>query len=133
MIRGIIFPTQDGMGARRYAAGDFGQMGIHGFGADGGQHEARCRTTRRADRAKRIRPLLAGIAGGTGPGATSGPKPGERAPLTNTRVHRENRPPDGFPARLTLEPDFEGPALRGLGGRRRYGLAEVFLNVSCAP
>ena len=47
-------------------------------------------------------------------------------------IRRENRPPDGFLVRLTLEPDLDGFALRGLRDRRRYRRAEVFLKASCA-
>lgn len=106
------------MRSGRDAAGDFGQMGRHGFGVDGGQDEPRRNATFGADGAKKIGPLIAGIAGRTGPGAASGPEPGEGSLLADPC--------------FVLEPDFQRLALRGFGDRRLYSCAEFFLNVSCA-
>ena len=47
MIRGIISPTNG-----RDAARDFGQVGRHGLGVDGGQDQACRNTACRADRAE---------------------------------------------------------------------------------
>ena len=41
MIRGIIFPTQDGVGSFSHSAGDPGQMRVQRPGVGEGQHEAR--------------------------------------------------------------------------------------------
>jgi len=106
------------MRSRRYAAGDFGQVGRHGFSVCGGQDQTRCNAPFGADGSKKIGPLIAGIAGGTGPGATFGPKPGEGSLLADPC--------------FVLEPDFQWLAVSGFGDRRRYCRAEVFLNVSCA-
>ena len=132
MIRGIIFPTQDGMGSGCDGARDFDEVGRHRLGVDGGQDQACGNASCRTDRAEDIRPLIARIAGCAGSGAAPGPDPGQCALLANARVCRENHPPDGFLARLTLEPDFEGSALRSLGDRHLYRRAKVFLNASCA-
>ena len=109
---------EHGMGAGSDAAGNFRQVGIHRCGADDGQDQSRRNSARGADRAEKIGPLIAGIARGTGPGAASGPDEGERPLLTDPC--------------FILEPDFVWAALGGLGDRRRYRRAEVFLNASCA-
>lgn len=101
-----------------YAAGDFGEVGRHGLGVDGGQDQTCCNAPFGADGAKKIGPLIAGIAGRPGPGATSGPEPGEGSLLANPC--------------LVLEPDFQRLALRGRRDRRSYCRAEVFLNAACA-
>jgi len=44
---------EHGMGTDCDVSRDFREVGIHGFSADKGQHEAHCRTTRRADRANK--------------------------------------------------------------------------------
>ena len=118
MIRGIIFPTQDGMGSGCDAVGDFRQMSVHGRGVDEGKDQRRCEPARGADGPEDIGPLIAGIAGCPGSGAASGPDTGEGSLL-----------PDPC---FILEPDFEGSAPRGLRDRNLYRLAEVFLNGSCA-
>jgi len=51
--RGINHPADGFPDERCDVSRDFRHVGIHGFRADKGQHEAHCRTTRRADRAKK--------------------------------------------------------------------------------
>ena len=113
MIRGIISPTNGRDGAR-----DFGQVGRHRLGVDGGQDQACGHAAGRADRAKQIGPLIACVARRTGSGAAPGPDAGERALLAD--------------ARFILEPDLQRlvPCPRGDRCRTRFG--EVFLNASCA-
>jgi hypothetical protein len=93
-------------------------VGRHCLSVDRGQDQTRCNAPFGADGPKKIGPLIAGIAGRTGPGATSGPKPGEDSLLADPC--------------FILKPDFQRFALRRLGNRRLYRRAEVFLNVSCA-
>ena len=118
MIRGIIFPTQDAMCSGRNAARDFGQVGRHRLGVDGGQDQTCGNTARRADGTEDIRPLIAGVAWRTRSRAASGPEPRQCALLADPR--------------FILEPDFDGFALRSLRDCRRYRRAEVFLKASCA-
>ena len=127
MIRGIISPTNGRDGAR-----DFGQVGRHRLGVDGGQDQACGHAAGRADRAKQIGPLIACVARRTGSGAAPGPDAGQGSLLADPGVRRENRPPDGFLVRLTLEPDLDGFALRSLRDRRRYRRTAVFLKASWA-
>ena len=101
MIRGIIFPTQDGMGTGGDGARDLGEMGVHRLGVDGGQDQARSGTARGADGTEQIRPLIAGIARCARSAAALGPDARQRALLADPRVRRENSPPDCFLARLT--------------------------------
>ena len=117
MIRGIIFPTQGAMCSGRDAARDFGQMGRHRLGVDGGQDQACRNASCRTDRAEDMGPLIARIARRPGSGAAPGPDPGEGSLLPH--------------ARFILEPDLDGFALRSLRDRRRYR-TEVFLKASWA-
>ena len=96
MIRGIISPTNG-----RDAARDFGQVGRHHLGVDGGQDQACRNPARRADGPEQIGPLIACVARRTGSGATPGPDPGQGSLLPHARVRRENSSPDCFLARLT--------------------------------
>ena len=109
---------EDAMCSGRDAARDFGQVGRHRLGVDGGQDQACRNASCRADRAEDIRPLIARIARRTGSGAAPGPDAGERALLPH--------------ARFILEPDLDGFALRSLRDRRRYRRTEVFLKASWA-
>ena len=101
MIRGIIFPTQDGVGSFSHSAGDPGQMRVQRPGVGEGQHEARSCGASGADGTEDAAPLVSHVAPGPGPCAASGSDAGESAVLADPRVRRENRPPDGFLARLT--------------------------------
>ena len=76
--------------------------------------------------------MIAGVAGRAGSGAAPGPDAGQGALLADARVRRENNPPDGFLARLTLEPDFKRLVPRPRRDHCRTRLGEVFLNASCA-
>ena len=118
MIRGIIFPTQDTMRTGRDAACDFGQMGSHGIGVDGGQDQTGHCPSRRADGSEQISPLIARIARSAGPCSAPGPDSRQRA----------LRPNPCF----ILEPDLDGLALSCLRDRSLYSRAEVFLKASCA-
>ena len=113
MIRGIISPTNGRDGAR-----DFGQVGRHRLGVDGGQDQACGHAAGRADRAKQIGPLIACVARRTGSGAAPGPDAGQGSLLADP----------GF----ILEPDLDGFALRSLRDRRRYRRTAVFLKASWA-
>jgi hypothetical protein len=108
-----------GMGTGGDAAGDFREVGVHRLGVDGRQDQPCRGATCGADGPEDVGPLVAGIAGCAGSGAAPGPDAGERALLAN--------------ARFILKPEFERPAPRGLGDRRRYRFGEVFLNAACAP
>ena len=99
-------------------ARDFGQVGRHRLGVDGGQDQACRNASRRADRAEDIRPLIAGVARRTRSRAALGPESRQRALLAN--------------ACFILEPDLDGFALRSLRDRRRYRRTEVFLKASWA-
>ena len=117
-------------------AGYLGQVGTHRRRVDD-RRDQPCRSaTRRADRAKEVRPLIAGVAGCAGPAATPGPDAGEGSLLTHPGVRRENSPPDCFLARLT--PGTRSPAARPvpapcpLRDRGGYRFGEVFLNAACA-
>ena len=101
MIRGIIFPTQDGVGSFSHSAGDPGQMRVQRPGVGEGQHEARSCGAPGADGTEDAAPLVSRVAPGPGPCAASGPDAGQSAVLTDPRVRREIRPPHGFLARLT--------------------------------
>ena len=103
MIRGIIFPTQDSVRARCYGQSNLGEMQVHRLGVGAGQDEVCGHAASGAGRAEEIGPFVAGVPYGAGPGPARSPDPGERALLADPCVRRENRPPDGFLARLTLE------------------------------
>ena len=107
MIRGIIFPTQDGVSARHHGACNLGEMGVHRGGVDERQHQTGGGAAARADRAKQIGPFVSGISWRTGSAAARRPDPGERALLAYSGVRRENRPPDGFLVRLTPGTRFQ--------------------------
>ena len=92
---------EDAMGSGRDAARDFGQVGRHRLGVDGGQDQACRNPARRADGPKQIGPLIACVARRTGSGATPGPDPGQGSLL----------PHAGF----ILEPDLDRFALRACG------------------
>lgn len=109
---------EDAMCSGRDGARDFGQVGRHRLGVDGGQDQACRNASCRTDRAEDIRPLITCVARRTGSGAAPGPDAGQGSLLADP----------GF----ILEPDFDGFALRSLRDRRRYRRAEVFLNASCA-
>ena len=99
-------------------AGDLDQVGVHRRRVDEGQDQPRSDAAGRADCAKQICPLIAGVAGRAGPCAASGPDAGEGS----LPAH----------ARFILEPYLQRlvPCPRGDRGGCRCG--EVFLNVSCA-
>ena len=75
-------------------------------------------------------PLGACVAHRTGAAAAPGPDAGQGALLAEAGVRRKNSPPDGFLARLTLEPDFEGLVPCPRRDRRRTRFGEVFLNAA---
>ena len=118
MIRGIIFPTQDGMSAGGDGSGDLGKVEVHRLGIGAGQHEARDDGTSGADSSEEITPLVAGVALGAGPCAALGPDAGECALLANPC--------------FILEPYFQRLALCSLRDHRRDRFGEVFLNASWA-
>ncbi len=94
------------------AARDFGQMGSHGIGVDGGQDQASHSPSLRADGSEQTGPLAAGIARSAGSGIAPGPDSRQRALLPNPC--------------FILEPDLDGLASRCLWDRSFYRRAEVF-------
>ncbi len=65
------------MGAGSDGAVDLGQMGVHRRRVDAGQDQPCRDAARRADRAKQIGPLIAGVARRAGSGAARGPDAGQ--------------------------------------------------------
>ena len=59
---------EERMGTGCDTAGDLGQVGVHRRGVDEGQDQPCRGAARRADCAKQIRPLIAGVAGRAGSG-----------------------------------------------------------------
>ena len=112
MIRGIISPTQDGVGSTCDAAGDFRQMGIHRCGADDGQDQPRRNAAGRADGAEQVSPrpppvreirrtpIDSGYRGARGVWCRAGPRCGSGCPAGQ----RARSPGKPSPRR------FSGPA-----------------------
>src|SRR5215207_1779583 len=93
-------------------------MQAHGLRVASGQHQGRALALLRADRPEdvdRARPL---IVRGAGPGAPSGPAPGDRVLLADTG--------------LVLPPQFYGGAVREARPDRFQGGREAFLKASSA-
>ena len=98
--------------------GDLGEVQVHRRGVGIGQHQAGGDAALGADRAEEVGPLVSGVPRRARPGAAFRPDPCQRALLAD--------------ARLVLEPDLERLARGVFGERRRYRVAEVFLNASWA-
>ena len=100
------------MGAGGDGAGDLGEVGVHRRRVDEGQDQPCCGAACRADRTEHIRPLIAGVAGRAGSGATPGPDAGQGSLLT--------------PARFILEPDLQRLVPCPRRDRCCYRFGEVF-------
>ena len=80
-VRGTVGPTNERMGPGGNGAGDLGQVSVHRRRFDEGQDQPCRNAARRADGSEQIGPLIAGVAGRTGPGAAPGPDAGEGSHL----------------------------------------------------
>ena len=85
-VRGTVGPTNERMGPGGNGAGDLGQVSVHRRRVDEGQDQPCRNAARRADGSEQIGPLIAGVAGRTGPGAAPGPDAGEGSLLTHAEV-----------------------------------------------
>jgi len=97
-------------------AGYLLEVKLHGVSVGEGQRQARADAAHRADGAEEIGALVALIGGLCGPG--SAPRP-----LADAAVLLAD-------ARLVLEPDLDGSAVRYAAEMRRKEAGEVFLNAA---
>jgi hypothetical protein len=104
------------VGARGDGAGDLGEMGIHRGSVGEGHDEARCHTSRRADGAEDVGPLVASVSRRPWSGSPLRPDPGECSLLAN--------------ACFILEPHFEWLVSCRLGQSGGYRFGEAFLKTS---
>src|SRR4051794_6875717 len=107
-----------GVGARGDLVADLRQVQAGGRGVGIRQDQGGADGALRADRAERVGPGVAAVAGRPGPGAATRPDPGQRALLAD--------------AGLVLKPDLDRLAAGVLGQRLAYQLGEAFLNAAWA-
>ena len=104
------------MGALYDVAADLVEMKLHGLCVDVRQGKRGASAARRANGAKQVGALVALIGGLRGPGSAPRPLPDAAVLLAD--------------ARLVLEPDLDGSAVRYAAEMRREEAGEVFLKAA---